>query len=152
MYFVHWKLNLWLKDLPDTFTQHSMRFLKLSMDGEIKELGPGEKLVIPKGIPHKPYNQTTEYIKVKGTIAFPEKFAYHLPQVYGVMEDNPDFVNSPGLILQMALFTTAGFDSYIADGPPVVVQKVTGFVAAPFARLLGYKSYYPKYDIRTAKK
>lgn len=125
--------------------------LTVWVDGEIKYLSPGEKLVIPKGVPHKPYNETTEPIKVKGSIAFPEKFAYHLPQVYGVLEKNPDFVNSSGMILQMALFTTAGFDSYVADGPPVAVQKLTGFMAAPLARLMGYKSYYPEYSIRIAR-
>jgi mannose-6-phosphate isomerase-like protein (cupin superfamily) len=119
--------------------------LTLWVDGEIKKIHPGEKILVPRGTPHKPYNETTESINVKGTIAFPEKFAYHLPQVYGVMEETPDL--GPAIMLQMALFNTSGFDSYIAEGPPVVVQKVIGFVLVPLARLLGYRSYYTKYDI-----
>ncbi|MBP0905440.1 cupin domain-containing protein [Mariniflexile gromovii] len=121
--------------------------LTIWVDGEVKYIVAGDKLVIPKGIPHKPYNETNERIQIKGTIAFPEKFAYHLPQVYGILEENPDLAYSSGMILQMALFNTAGFDSYLADGPPVLVQKVTGFFFTPLARLFGYKSYYPKYDI-----
>jgi mannose-6-phosphate isomerase-like protein (cupin superfamily) len=121
--------------------------LTVWVDGEIKEIGPGEKLTVPKGTPHKPYNQTTETIRTKGTIAFPEKFAYHLPQVYGILEENPEFAYPPGMLLQMALFNTSGFDSYIADGPPVALQKIIGFVVTPLARLLGYRSYYSKYGI-----
>lgn len=121
--------------------------LTLWIDGEIKKIRPGEKVLVPRGTPHKPYNETNELIKVKGTVAFPEKFAYHLPQVYGVMEDTPDFGASPAVMLQMALFNRSGFDSYIAEGPPVVIQKATGFLLVPLARLLGYKSYYAKYDI-----
>lgn len=122
--------------------------LSIWVDGEVKQIVAGEKLFIPRGVPHKPFNETTEHIRIKGTIAFPEKFAYHLPQVYGVLEEKPDLVNSPGMVLQMALFNTAGFDSYLADGPPVVVQKITGFLVTPLARLLGYKSYYAAYDLR----
>lgn len=121
--------------------------LTIWVDGEVKQIGPGEKVIIPRGTPHKPYNETTERIRVKGTIAFPEKFAYHLPQVYGIMEEKPNFAQSPGMILQMSLFNSAGFDSYIADGPPIIVQKVIGFMVAPIARLLGYRSYYTRYDI-----
>ena len=121
--------------------------LSVWVDGEIKEMGPGERLVVPKGTPHKPYNSTAETIRMKGTIAFPESFAYHLPQVYGILEESPEFAYSPGMLLQMALFNTSGFDSYIADGPPLAVQKITVFMLTPLARLLGYKSYYSKYDI-----
>jgi mannose-6-phosphate isomerase-like protein (cupin superfamily) len=121
--------------------------LTLWVDGKIIKIRPGDKVLVPRGTPHKPYNETKELIKVKGSIAFPEKFAYHLTQVYGVMEDTPDFAASPAVMLQMALFNRSGFDSYIAEGPPVVIQKVTGFMLVPLARLLGYKSYYPNYDI-----
>lgn len=121
--------------------------LTLWINGEIKRIRPGEKMLIPKGTPHKPYNETTQFIKVKGTIAFPEKFAYHLPQVYGVMENTKGFGSSPATVMQMAMFTASGFDSYIAEGPPIAVQKITGFLIVPLARLLGYKSYYPQYGL-----
>jgi hypothetical protein len=113
----------------------------------VKKLKPGEVLHIPKGTPHQPFNETADTIKLKGTFAFPEKFAYALPHVYGVMDNDPDFVNSPAVILQMALFQDAGFDSYLAEGPPVFIQKTMGFIVTPIARLAGYKSYYKEYDI-----
>jgi quercetin dioxygenase-like cupin family protein len=122
--------------------------LSLWVDGEVKKLHPGEKIFIPRGTPHKPYNETSDTIHVKGTVAFPEKFAYGLPQVYGLMDNTPDYANSPSTLFQMALFSTSGFDSYIAEGPPVVIQKAMGFLLTPATRLMGYKTFYPEYDIR----
>ena len=122
--------------------------LTVWVNGEIKKLRPGQVLHIPKGTPHKPYNETADTIRLKGSFAFPEKFAFQLPQVYGYVDDNPDFAKSPKTIFQMALFQGAGFDSYLAEGPPVFAQKTMGFVVSPLARLLGFRSYYKKYDIQ----
>jgi hypothetical protein len=63
------------------------------------------------------------------------------------MDNNADFAKSAKTMFQMAMFQQAGFDSYIADGPPVFIQKMTGFVANPLARLFGLRSYYEKYDV-----
>jgi mannose-6-phosphate isomerase-like protein (cupin superfamily) len=121
--------------------------LTIWVDGVIKKVRPGEVVLIPKGTPHKPYNETAETIRTKGTFAFPEKFAYHLPQVYSYMEQHPNFAKEPKTVFQMALFQQAGFDSYVADGPPVFIQKTIAVVANPMARLLGLKTYDQKNNI-----
>lgn len=36
--------------------------LTIWVDGEIRKLRPGEKLFIPKGTPHKPYNETADTV------------------------------------------------------------------------------------------
>jgi mannose-6-phosphate isomerase-like protein (cupin superfamily) len=125
--------------------------LTIWVNGEIKKLHPGEKVIIPKGTPHKPYNETADTIRVKGSFAFPEKFAFYLQQMYWYVDNNPEIMKSPKAILQMSLLQPAGFDTYIADGPPVFVQKAMGFVVGPLARLLGYRSYYEQYDINRNK-
>lgn len=132
-------------DFDETFEIENGE-LSVWVDDEVKKLHPGETLFVPKGMPHKPFNETGDTIHVKGAFAFPEKFAFHLLQVYALMDEEPELVNSPQMLLQMALLTRAGFDSYRADGLPVFVQKAMAFVLAPFARLAGYKSYYEKYD------
>ena len=121
--------------------------LSVWMNGKVFKLQRGDTLFVPRGTPHKPFNQTSDTIHVKGSVAFPEKFAYHLPQVYGVMDNMPGFGKSPATILQMSLFWSNGFDSYTAEGPPVRIQKVIGFLLTPLTRLLGYKSFYKRYDI-----
>lgn len=120
--------------------------LTVWVNGEIKKIHPGERLLIPKGTPHQPYNETGDTIHLKGSFPFPEKFAFCLPQVYAVADNEKDFANSAKAPLQMSLFTSAGFDSYKGDGPPVFVQKAFFFLIAPIARLLGYRSYYKKFD------
>jgi mannose-6-phosphate isomerase-like protein (cupin superfamily) len=122
--------------------------LTIWVDGEVKKLHPGEKLMIPKGTAHKPYNETGETIRLKGSFAFPEKFAFYLQQVYSYMDRNPDFMSSPKTLFQMSLLQPAGFDSYLADGPPVIIQKAIGYVVGPLARLLGFRSYHEQYDIK----
>lgn len=126
--------------------------LTIWINGEIKKLHPGEKLFIGRGTPHKPYNETADTIRLKGNFSFPEKFAVQLTQVYGFMDANPDFANSPKMIIQMPLFQSAGFDSYLADGPPVFVQKIMDYIISPAARLFGYRSYYEKYNTVNRKK
>jgi quercetin dioxygenase-like cupin family protein len=120
--------------------------LTIWVNGEIKKLHPGETIHIPKGTPHRPYNETNDTIRVKGGFAFPEKFAFYLSQVYGIMDENPGFIHSNRAPLQIMLLNDAGFDSYIGDGTPLIMQKTMSFLVAPMARLLGYRSYYDKYD------
>lgn len=131
-------------DFDETFEIENGE-LTVLVNGEIKKLRPGEKLFIPRGVPHKPYNETGDTIRLKGAFPFPEKFAFGLTQVYSILDENPEFVNAPEALLQMALFTGAGFDSYI-EGPPVIIQKAMSFVISPIARLMGYKSYYAHRD------
>jgi mannose-6-phosphate isomerase-like protein (cupin superfamily) len=120
--------------------------LSLLVNGEVKKIRPGQKLHIPTGTPHKPFNETADTIHTKELVAFPEKFAFHLAQVYGLM-DNEGLGNSPGTMLQMSLMNHEGFDSYMA-GPPLFMQKTLGFILTPATRLFGYKSFYPAYDMR----
>ncbi|TCJ12572.1 cupin domain-containing protein [Flaviaesturariibacter flavus] len=120
--------------------------LSIWYGGTVKKIRPGETLLIPKGMPHKPFNETGESIAVAGEIHFPEQFAFYLSQIYGVFDRNPRLAHPFHAVLQISLFQRAGFDSYIVDGPPVWVQQLTGFLLTPLARLMGYKSYYPEYQ------
>jgi hypothetical protein len=132
----------------DEFFAVSNGELSVWVDGKVIKLHPGDSLFIPRGTPHKPFNETADTIRTKGAFAFPEKFAYHLPQVYGVMDNTPGFGKSPGTLLQMSMFSSVGFDSYLAEGPPVFIQKTMSFLLVPLTRMLGYRSYYKEYDIR----
>jgi mannose-6-phosphate isomerase-like protein (cupin superfamily) len=136
----------------DEYFQVSNGTLSVWVDGKVIRLKPGDTLFVPRGTPHKPFNETADTIRMKGVVAFPEKFAYHLPQVYGIMDNTPGFGMTPKTILQMSLFSSEGFDSYTADGPPVAVQKAMSFLLVPLTRLMGYKSYYKEYDIANQNK
>ncbi|RPA66972.1 cupin domain-containing protein [Cyclobacteriaceae bacterium YHN15] len=121
--------------------------LSIIINGEIKKILPGEKLLVSKGTPHKPFNETADTLHSKGVIAFPEKFAFGLVQIYGLMDHNPDFGKLPVTLFMLAPIQQAGFDSYLSDGPPVFIQKTLSFILTPAARLMGFKSYYKEFNI-----
>jgi mannose-6-phosphate isomerase-like protein (cupin superfamily) len=73
--------------------------LTIWVNGQFKKLHPGEKVFIPRGTPHKPYNETAETIRVRGSFAFPEKFAFGLAQIYGYAEEHPNLKVSPETLL-----------------------------------------------------
>ena len=125
--------------------------LSMLVNGEVKKIRPGQKLLIPKGVPHKPFNETADTIHTKGMIAFPEKFAFYLAQVYALLDNDPTFGKSAATMFQMSLLNQEGFDSYLAH-PPLFMQRVMAFLLTPGTRLFGYKSYYPEYDFRARGK
>jgi len=79
--------------------------------------------------------------------AFPQEFAVYLTQVYGYFDESKENMNPPKVIFQMAMFQQH-LDSYLGEGPPLSIQKIQNFIIVPLARLLGFKSYYKKYEIK----
>ncbi|MEX0648518.1 MAG: hypothetical protein WEA56_16275 [Balneolaceae bacterium] len=64
------------------------------------------------------------------------------------MDHNPEFGKLPATLFMLAPIQQAGgFDSYLAEGPPVFVQKSVHFLITPVARLMGYKSFYKEFGI-----
>lgn len=118
--------------------------LGLIVDGERKELEPGEEFTIRRGVPHKPHNPTDEPVVCR--VGMPTEFVVYLSQVYGYMDEDEKNIEPPRMIFQMALFNQH-FDSYLGEGPPVFVQKALNFFFIPIARLMGYRSFYEKYRI-----
>ena len=126
--------------------------LTVWVDGAIKKIRPGQIVHIPKGTPHKAYNETSETIHLKEGFPMPEKFAFYLSQIYGIMDHFQNFGQMPATLFMIAPLQQAGFDSFLAEGPPIFFQKVMFFVLTPAARLMGYKSYYNEFDLRNNKR
>ncbi|MFH5832067.1 cupin domain-containing protein [Halalkalibaculum sp. DA3122] len=119
--------------------------INLHVNGEEKVLEAGERFTVLPGTPHRPYNSFDEPAVISG-VAMPAQFVVYLNQAYGFLEEDPDNATPPEIIFQMAMFNPY-FDSYLGEGPPVMVQKVQNFLLVPLARLMGYKSYYEKYKL-----
>lgn len=120
--------------------------IDLQVDGEIHTLGPGDELNIPKGVPHKPSNPYDERAVIRDA-TIPEQFMVYLDQAYKFMDEDAKNTKTYRMILQMSLMNKH-FDSFLAEGPPVFVQNILNFLLRPLARLLGYRTFYPKYRIR----
>jgi len=119
--------------------------LGLIVDEEKITLQPGEAFTVKKGVAHKPYNPTDKPVAVD--VAMPADFAVGLSQVYGYLDEDEQNMQLPKVIFQMAMFNQY-FDSYLAEGPPVLIQKGINFVLVPVLRLAGYKSFYDKFQIK----
>jgi mannose-6-phosphate isomerase-like protein (cupin superfamily) len=105
---------------------------------EEREVSAGERLVVPPGTPHQPFNRSEVEMRSIGEIRPAGKLGLFFGQLSGL-----DF--KPGF-LQMMLFVAA-YDVYPATPPPAVV-RVLSFLLAPTARLVGYRSFYPEYARR----
>lgn len=119
--------------------------IDLEVDGETHTLGPGEELNIPKGVPHKPSNPYEERAVIHDAV-ISEQFMVYLDQAYKFMDENEKNTKTHRMILQISLLNKY-FDSFLAEGPPVFVQKILNFCLRPLARLLGYRTFYPKYRV-----
>ena len=123
--------------------------LSVMVNGKKRTLNAGEKYIIEKGMPHKPFNETNSsaFSTMTDEEALTEAFVVYLSQIYGYIDESEDYMKPPKVLLQMAMFQQY-FDSYLDEGPPVAIQKTVNFLIIPMARLLGYQSFYDKYDIR----
>ncbi len=124
--------------------------LSLLVNGEVKELGPSESFLVTPGTPHKPFNRTNEPVVVRGPLTeeygIPEPFSVFLMQVYGFFDEDPANEQAPKALLQMSRFSPV-YDSWLA-GPPLLAQRLLFGAIGPTARLLGYRSYYPRFKPR----
>lgn len=132
----------------ETFTVKSGT-LSILVNGEKRTLKAGETITIPPMTRHKPFNETDETVIVESNDpkTLPVEFGYHLSQLYGFMDRFPNGPSTPQIMIQLSVYGSDA-DSYIADGPPLGVQKAMRVVMAPTARLLGYRRYYPEYKPR----
>lgn len=132
----------------ETFTVRSGT-LSILVDGEKKTLKAGGSITIPPMTRHKPFNETNETVVVESDDpkTIPVKFAYILSQLYGFMDTYPEGPPVPAMIMQLSTYGNEA-DSWLADGPPLGVQKAMRFALAPTARLMGYSGYYEQFSIR----
>ncbi|MEK7856275.1 MAG: hypothetical protein AAB288_09305, partial [Acidobacteriota bacterium] len=109
-------------------------------------LKAGETITIPPMTRHKPFNETAEAVVVEGDDpkTLPVEFGYLLTQLYGFMDEYPDGPSTPQMLMQLSVYGSDA-DSWIADGPPLIVQKAMRTLMEPTARLLGYRDFYEAY-------
>jgi quercetin dioxygenase-like cupin family protein len=128
----------------ETF-QISKGTFEVSLPGEIRTLKAGETLSIPRGVPHRWWNASVSELAVmKVTFEPALNTQTFLEQFYGLSNDGktkPD--GTPPFLQLMAMVNE--YQVYIT-GPPLLLQKVLGYLLGGLARLVGYKKYYPQYS------
>lgn len=133
------------ENFTETFTVKSGT-LSIMFNGEKRTLRAGETITIPPMTRHKPFNETDEAVIIESDDprSLPVEFGYILTQLYGFMDEFPDGPSTPQMLMQLSVYGNFA-DSWIADGPPLPVQKAMRVAMAPTARLVGYKYYYEGY-------
>lgn len=109
------------------------------VNGEKKILKAGESLLIPKGTPHKPFNETNEIVVLDDPTTqiatMPACFAHGLSTLYPEMDKIGD-MRSPKNLLALAAQGN-GFDTWSSQAP-IPAQKLIRWLLGPTARLMGY--------------
>jgi quercetin dioxygenase-like cupin family protein len=111
--------------------------LSLLINGQKRILKAGDSILIPKGTPHKPFNETDQMVILNDSTdihpTMPSHFAYGLSQLYPVMDQHGS--KSPKVLLKLARLGLK-FDTWLAD-VPLFPQMVIRWIVGPFARLIG---------------
>ena len=121
--------------------------ISLLIDGEVVVVEVGEEGFVPSHTIHKPYNPNNVPAVVAGPLtrdyALPDEFGVFLTQAYGFFDESPKNSRPPRALFQMSRFSPR-YDSWLG-GPPIGLQRALFWVLGPVARILGYRSYYPRF-------
>ena len=119
--------------------------LTIWLDGETKILTEGEKITLPKNIPHNHFNDHDEPATFIQTVFPALDFDYLLENLIGFNIDGKLHNGNASLI--QSLVTLRYLESKIfLPGIPIVFQKIAMNIVGPISRLFGYRAIYKKYS------
>ena len=129
--------------------QESFQVMKGTMrghaGGEQRSVRQGERMAVPPGVPHEWWNDSSEeaHLVVEFRPALHTETFFET--VFGLARDGKS--NSDGLPgpLQMCVMLADYGDEFCPVGLPSLVRSAVVVGVAPVAKLLGYRSRYPRY-------
>lgn len=113
--------------------------------GQIKKLSAGEKITLPKNIPHNHYNNEDTAVTYIHSVRPALDFDFLIENLAGLAADGKSKNGKYGLIQELVSLKYFDSKSYLAD-IPVAAQKVLMNIIAPIGRLFGYRAIYKKYS------
>jgi mannose-6-phosphate isomerase-like protein (cupin superfamily) len=104
--------------------------------------GPGEKLTVPAGTPHRFWNAGEEEARFVCEVRPALQFEQLIETMFALASDGK--TNSRGLPnpLRLAVIANATFDTVRLPFPPAWMQRLGLAMGAPVGRLLGYEPVY----------
>jgi len=118
--------------------------LGVILDGDQRQLGVAEQLLIPPGTPHTFWNAGEGELRFITDVRPPGQLQTYWETVFGLAEDNKVGKNGLSNLLQLAVVAPMA-DSYF-PGVPVIETKGITPVLGFIGRLAGYKAKYPQYS------
>jgi quercetin dioxygenase-like cupin family protein len=128
----------------ETFEVVSGR-LTILLNGETKTLSAGEKITLPKNIPHNHYNLEDMPLSYIQTVTPALDFEYLVENLVGLAADGKSKNGKYGLIQELVTLRYLDSKSFLAD-IPMGLQKILMTTIAPIGRLFGYRAIYKKYS------
>jgi len=128
----------------ETFEVISGR-LTVLLEGKTKVISAGEKITLPKNIPHNHYNDEDRPVTYLHSVTPALDFDYLIENLVGLAADGKSKNGKYGLVQELVTLKYLDSKSYLA-GMPIGVQKVLMNTVAPIGRLFGYRAIYKKYS------
>lgn len=119
--------------------------LTILFNGQTHLLPAGEKLTLPKSIPHNHYNNEDTPVTYIHTVAPALDFDFLIENLVGLAADGKAKNGKYGLIQELVTLKYFDSKSYLAD-MPFGLQKALANIIAPIGRLFGYRAVYKKYS------
>ncbi|HMR18500.1 MAG TPA: cupin domain-containing protein [Sphingobacterium sp.] len=119
--------------------------LTVLLDGQIKTLSAGEKITLPKNVPHNHYNNENTAVTYLHSVTPALDFDYLIENLVGLATDGKSKNGKYGLVQELVSLKYLDSKSYLAD-IPIGIQKILMNVVAPIGRLFGYRAIYKKYS------
>ena len=114
-------------------------------DGQTRTISAGEKILLPKNIPHNHYNNDDNPVVYIHSVTPALDFDLLIENLVGLAADGKSKNGKYGLVQELVSLKYLDSTSYLAD-IPVGMQKVMMNIIAPIGRLLGYRAVYKKYS------
>jgi quercetin dioxygenase-like cupin family protein len=105
-------------------------------------LGPGQRLTVPAGTPHKFWNAGDEEAHFVCEVRPALQFEQLLETMFALAADGKTNRNGMPNPLRLAVIANAHFDTVQLPFPPALVQRLGLMVGAPLGRLFGYDATY----------
>jgi quercetin dioxygenase-like cupin family protein len=120
--------------------------LTCNLNGQVKVVGPGETVRLPKGIPHTHYNgEAKEELVMLQSITPALDAEYLIDSILGLTKDKKIIDGNPKFLQVMVWLRHYNARTYLAK-VPVAAQNFLAFFLAPVGRLKGYKAAYKEYS------
>jgi mannose-6-phosphate isomerase-like protein (cupin superfamily) len=108
--------------------------------------GPGERLTVPAGTPHRFWNAGEEEARFACEVRPALQFEQLIETMFALAAEGK--TNRKGMPnpLRLAVIANATFDTVRLPFPPAWVQRMGLAIGAPIGRLLGYEPVYVPAD------
>ncbi len=119
--------------------------LTILLNGQTKILSAGEKITLPKNVPHNHFNNENSAVTYIHRVTPALDFDFLIENLVGLAADGKSKNGKYGLMQELVILKYLDSKSYLA-GIPIGIQKILMNTIGPIGRLLGYRAIYKKYS------